>query len=96
MVEGEAPTTNYEHLFSLQNSTGGDPAANSLFNITTLQTLVNLGSNTTNIVKNPEMTYGVDFDIESDSNWTNLTSYLGLKEVRQAYVIWLWMDTAFN
>ena len=42
------------------------------------------------------MTYGVDFDIESDSNWTNLTSYLGLKEVRQAYVIWLWMDTAFN
>ena len=55
-----------------------------------------MGQNTTNIVKHPEKTYGVDFDIDNDENWIQLQTYLGLKEVRQAYVIWLWMETAYD
>ena len=97
-VEGQPPTTNYEYLFDLEGADGGDPDANSLFNITTLQMLVDLGTATPNIIKNPELTYGVDFDINDIQygNWTELQTNLGLPEVRQAYVIWLWMDTAYN
>ena len=97
MVDGQPPTTNYEYLFSLVGSSDSkDPDANSLFNVTTLQTLIKLGQNTTNIVKNPDKTYGVDFDIDNDEDWIQLQTYLGLKEVRQVYVIWLWMDTAYD
>ena len=97
MVDGQPPTTNYEYLFSLIGSSDSkDPDANSLFNVTTLQTLIKLGQNTTNIVKNPDKTYGVDFDIDNDEDWIQLQTYLGLKEVRQVYVIWLWMDTAYD
>ena len=35
-VEGGPPTTNYEYLFDLEGTDGGDPDASSLFNITTL------------------------------------------------------------
>ena len=97
VVDGQPPTTNYEYLFSLIGSSDSkDPDANSLFNVTTLQTLIKLGQNTTNIVKNPDKTYGVDFDIDNDEDWIQLQTYLGLKEVRQVYVIWLWMDTAYD
>ena len=34
---------NMEHLFNLTSADGGDPAGNSLFNLTTLKTLVTLG-----------------------------------------------------
>ena len=97
-VEGGPPTTNYEYLFDLEGADGGDPDASSLFNITTLQMIVELGTATPNIIKNPELTYGVDFDINDIQygNWTELQTYLGFSDPRQAYVIWLWMDTAFN
>ena len=36
-------TNNMEHLFNLTSADGGDPAGNSLFNLTTLKTLVTLG-----------------------------------------------------
>ena len=38
------PNINMEHLFTLSNPLdGGDPAENSLFNLTTLQALVKAG-----------------------------------------------------
>ena len=41
------PTVNMEHLWTLSDpDTGGDPASNSLFNLTSLKTLINLGQNT--------------------------------------------------
>ena len=39
--------------------------------------------------------YDVDFNLTADANWTSLADTLGL-DVRQTYVIWLWMDTAYN
>ena len=91
----EPPTDNYEYLFTLQNSSGGDPEPHSLFNVETLQKLCDLGEVVTNIITEPDKTYDVDFNLTADANWTSLADTLGLS-VRQTYVIWLWMDTAYN
>jgi hypothetical protein len=91
----EPPTTNYEYLFTLQNASGGDPDGHSLFNVQTLKKLCMLGEKVTNIIKEPAKTYNVDFNLENDPDWTALANNLGLT-VRQTYVIWLWMDTAWD
>ena len=91
----EPPTDNYEYLFTLKNSSGGDPDPHSLFNVQTLMKLCELGENVTNIITEPDKTYDVDFNLSADGNWTSLADTLGLS-VRQTYVIWLWMDTAYN
>ena len=91
----EPPTDNYEYLFTLQNSSGGDPEPHSLFNVETLQKLCDLGEVVINIITEPDKTYDVDFNLTADANWTSLADTLGLS-VRQTYVIWLWMDTAYN
>ena len=73
-------TNNMEYLWSMSNAeTGeGDPLANSLFNLTTLQTLVDLGNspNTTNMLYEKDKTYGVDFNLDDDKGWTNLANTL--------------------
>ena len=91
----EPPTDNYEYLFTLNSADGGDPEPHSLFNVATLKTLCDLGANVTNIISEPDKTYNVDFNLSADGNWTALADTLGL-DVRQTYVIWLWMDTAWN
>ena len=93
--ESEPPTDNYEYLFTLKNSSGGDPDPHSLFNVQTLMKLCELGENVTNIITEPDKTYDVDFNLSADGNWTSLADTLRLS-VRQTYVIWLWMDTAYN
>ena len=35
-IDEKDHSVNFEHLWSLNDTDGGDPAANSLFNITTL------------------------------------------------------------
>ena len=93
--EGGPPTTNYEYLFTLKGASGGNPDAHSLFNVETLKALCEAGAKVTNIIKDPTKTYGVDFDLSTDPVWTGLADRLDLT-VRQTYVIWLWMDTAWD
>jgi len=79
----------------LTNSSGGDPNPNSLFNVQTLKTLCEIGATVPNIITDPTETYGVSFNLEQNANWTALASTLGL-DVRQTYVLWLWMSTAYD
>ena len=96
------PTSNMEHLFNLTNAEGGDPAANSLFNLTTLKTLVSLGQAAPNIVGDDrDQVYGTDFTLSAE--WTTLGETLGLNETddatvgpKRAYLLWLWMNTAWD
>ena len=58
------PTINMEHLWTLANPIdGGDPAANSLFNLTSLQALVAAGQNTANIILSKNITIIDDFTL---------------------------------
>ena len=94
--------TNMEYLFNLTNADGGDPAASSLFNLTTLKTLVSLGQAAPNIVGDDKnMTYVTDFNLTGE--WTTLAETLGLNETddtsvgpKRAYMLWLWMRTAWD
>ena len=92
---------NMEHLFNLTSADGGDPAANSLFNLTTLKTLVSLGQAAPNIVgDDQDLVYGKNFTLPIE--WTTLGETLGLNETddsvgpKRAYMLWLWMRTAWD
>ena len=95
-------TVNMEHLFTLVNpNDGGDPASNSLFNLTSLKSLVKTGQETANIIKNPELTIGKDFSLGDD--WATLGKLFNLEDdddvdigKKRAYLIWLWMTTAWD
>ena len=65
---------NYEYLFNLTNTTGGDPNPSSLFNLDTLKQLIQTGENTLDVIDNPHLN-SVDL-----SNFTNLTTILGLQK----------------
>lgn len=71
-----------------------DPPTNSLFNLANFQALVKLGLETPNILTNTTVTYGVDFSLNDD--WYALTVTLGLDSVQQTYLIWLWLNTAYE
>lgn len=89
------PYSNYQHLWNLTNSTGGvDPEPNSFFNIQTLKTFCDLGDAVPNIIKNQTAVFGTDFELSED--WITLTQTLGLSDKRQTYMIWLWIDTAWD
>ena len=66
----EEKVNNYEYLFNLTNSTGGDAPANSLFNINTLKSLYNIKF--VDIVADPTMD---DIDL---TDYTDLATTLGL------------------
>jgi hypothetical protein len=73
---------NYEYLFNLTNSTGGDePEPSSLFNVDTLKQLISLGQNTKDIVN--DTSGNADLNLDS---WTELTTTLGLADNRQTYM----------
>ena len=97
------PNINMEHLFTLSNPLdGGDPAENSLFNLTTLQALVKAGQETPNIILNKDIKYLDDFTLGQE--WTNLAEILDLSDAgsqdgigtKRAYMLWLWMKTAWD
>ena len=98
------PTVNMEYLFNLVDpDTGGDPAENSLFNLTTLKYLVDAGQKTPNIIQDKDLVYLEDFTLGQE--WVNLAELLGLGDptnststigTRRAYMIWLWMTTAWD
>ena len=46
--------TNFEHIFDLTSERGGDPGPGSIFNITTLQFLLNISASQPDIILNPE------------------------------------------
>ena len=97
------PYVNMEYLFNMTGATpDDDPAETSLFNLTTLKTLVSLGQNTVNIINQPNMTYEVDFQLSQD--WTNLGETLKLSDpavqgdvaTKRTYLLWLWMQSAWD
>lgn len=91
------PGVNYEYLFLTYDLTlgkGSDPASNSLFCLDNFKALVTAGLNTPNILKNPELTYGIDFDLGDD--WYAISTALGGLNNMQTYLIWLWLDTAYD
>jgi hypothetical protein len=65
---------NYEYLLSLTNGTDGcAPTGSSLFNLTTLNTLLALGSSTPDIMDDKDATLNL-------TAWTNFTTQtLGLE-----------------
>ena len=71
-------TGNMEYLFALTNSTQGDPAANSLFNLTTLKTLVSLGQGTANIISSKDEIYQSTFELPEE--WATLATTLELND----------------
>ena len=79
-----------------------DPIGNSLFNLTTLKTLVNLGMNTPNIVgADKDKVFSYDFNLD---DWADIAKTLQLVDSddkdgliigeKRAYLIWLWLYTA--
>ena len=85
---------NYQYLFNLTNAVGGDPEISSLFNIQTLKKLISLGDSTPNILKDTSQVYGTSFMLSGE--WTDLTVALGLASEEQTYMMWLWLDTAYD
>ena len=80
------PEVNMEYLWNMTNpNVGGedppaspDPLANSLFNITTLKTLIALGQQTPNIVgKDKDKVCGEDFNLDS---WSGIAETLELND----------------
>lgn len=59
-----------------------------------MQDLVSLGIETPNIVTNSTLIYGQDFTLSE--SWNELRIRLSLDTVEQVYMIWLWLDTAFQ
>ena len=61
--------TNMASLFYIPTKTGVDPPASSLFNITTLKSLISLGQSSVNIISSP----GTSWDASSlSSDWLTL------------------------
>lgn len=98
------PTVNMEHLFTLVDPIDGksDPAGDSLFNLTSLQYLVKTGQETANIIKSPDLIITKDFELGQD--WTDLGKLFNLNDddanddvgIKRAYLLWLWMTTAWD
>ena len=89
--------SNYENLFVTFDTTvgvGTEPPTNSLFNLNNMQTLVDLGMTTPNILTNTTEIYNTTFTLSSE--WITLTQTLGLATQEQTYLLWLWLDTALN
>ena len=98
------PTANMEYLFTLVDPIDGksDPARDSLFNLTSLQSLVRTGQQTPNIIKSPDLTIIQNFTLGQD--WTSLAWLFNLFDenanddvgTKRAYLLWLWMTTAWD
>jgi len=73
-VDKSDKDSNYEYLFDLTNAEGGDPDANSLFNVNTLKTLISLGEATPDIIEDFFTT------LVLGQEWTDLTTTLGLAQ----------------
>ena len=98
------PTANMEYLFTLVDPIDGtsDPDRDSLFNLTSLQSLVRTGQQTPNIINSPDLTIIQDFTLGQD--WTSLAWLFNLFDenanddvgTKRAYLLWLWMTTAWD
>lgn len=55
---------------------------------------MSLGEAAPNILKEPDLVYGVSFVLSED--WTTLTATLGFSDVKQTYMMWLWLNTAWD
>ena len=93
-VDTTNTSSNYEYLFNLTDGADGDPGPGSLFCIQTLKQFVTLGEAAPNILKDTSLVYGVSFTLVED--WTALTATLGFNDVKQTYMMWLWLDTAWD
>ena len=89
-----------EALFYLPTDSSEDPPQTSLFNVTTLKQLISLGQSTVNIISSKNQVFNAE---ELDPAWEKLAKQLQLTEVddddmgvKRTYLLWLWMQTAWN
>ena len=94
-------TTNFEGLFALTDpTTGEDPGATSLFNINSLNTIVQKGRSDVNILTDPDST------VDLTKDWPDIGNMLGLYDeaqdsdpevgAKRAYLLWLWLDQLYS
>lgn len=78
---------NFEGIFNMSAPRGGDPLPGSIFNIQTLQRLLNVTEGLPDIVAHPEsQTKTMDLSILSE-----LTETLGFKSNEQTYLFYMWL-----
>ena len=96
---------NFQHLFNLTGPTeGSDPGPGSLYNVTTLKALLDAGENSGNIMVDQTITFEDAVKARLDT-WRSLSLYTGFCnktgdvvkvqdcEVKEVYMMYLWMDT---
>ena len=102
------PSINFEYLFTLTDpDTGEDPGPASLFNLQTLQQLIELGHKTQNILQEgSSLVYGDTFSLDSD--WLTMGQTLNFGDPnlddtasqelakKRAYMLYLWMNTTWS
>ena len=86
----------------MTSADGGDPEASSLFNVTTLKTLINVGERSVNIIENPETTFDEAVS-ETLEEWKQLSVNFNFCEnmtdcddVRRPYLMYMWLETLFE
>ena len=84
----------YEYLFNTTDAAGHTAPVQSLFNVTNMQRLCELGDSTPNIVSNQSAILEGTFTLESE--WFYFAKdTLGLPDENHLYLIWLWMENAW-
>lgn len=82
----------------------GDPDASSLYNVTTLKTLLDVGERTVNIISKPEVIFDNAVG-EMLDEWKQLSvnfkfcqnvTVCSVDDVRRPYLMYLWLETLFE
>eukprot|EP00347_Sterkiella_histriomuscorum_P022889 403336776 len=76
---------NPEYLFDMTDGKGGDPLPNSLFNIDTLQQLLDLGSQAIDVIDKPDTAADFSLDVLKP-----VADLLGLTN-EQTYLVYMWL-----
>lgn len=85
----------------VKNPSIWDPSASSLYNVTTLKSLIDAGERSVNIIQNPEVTFE-DAINDTLNDWKQLSVYFKFcnkvtnctsDDVRRPYLIYMWLET---
>ena len=90
------------NLFHIKEGNGREaPQEESLYNITTLKALLELGANSTNIIKEPNKTFAEAIE-PNRTDWTKMSKTLKFCndsqncDNKQVYMLYLWMETLYE
>lgn len=85
----------FEHIFRTTSDLGiGDPPTSSLLNVQTMKRLCQIGPTVPNVMKDDKAILGDTFRL--DNEWFDLAKTLELPDENYVYMIWLWMETAWD